>query len=114
MTMPNTEAAEPSSQYATDFELVWGKVDVGTVDGWAALEGVLLKVLPKAARGDDGDWAVAAEDCARDPVLTVPAPPPPPPLPPAGPALRKAWRKGVCRLALGWIVQVCGGDRACC
>lgn len=70
--MPKTDAAEPSSQYATDFELVSGKDDVLMV-ALGVVFGASLNVLPKAPSGDDGDCAT--EDCARNP---------------AGPALRKA------------------------
>lgn len=72
-TIPKTETALPSSQYATDLELVSGKelllafdsAFVGLIfftaskeaDGWAAAVVLVLELLlrPRTCKGDDND-----------------------------------------------------------
>jgi hypothetical protein len=80
MTIPKTLAAEPSSQYATAFELVTGKDEAeGAAEDVADSLAAALMLRPRAPRGD-AVVDTALELCALD--------------------WRKAFKKGVCRVDL--------------
>lgn len=87
ITMPKTLAAEPSSQYATDFELVRGQDEaLGSLEALAWVLEVDAPILyPNAAKGDDGDGDDPG-DCAELCLLRA-----------VGFCCLKACRKGVWR-----------------